>query len=152
MVSLGEHTADLAGARNLLLRISGLQYVKHPLGLHYFDADTPLSPFKPRGKCCDIEHTRVSKAGFTRQRSEQKPQKCCCVPTFYSPFRQTSLGGNLHAHSDAKVCEISCSKHARWLGGTVKHCHTTPPGTHACVDETSFYMDVTSTRTRRESV
>ena len=47
-----------------------------------------------------------SEASFTRQRSEHNPQKWRCVPTFYFAFRRASLGGNLHAHGDAKVCEI----------------------------------------------
>ena len=40
------------------------------------------------------------------RRSEHKPlQLRWCVPTFYSAFSRASLGENLHAHGDAKVCD-----------------------------------------------
>ena len=53
-----------------------------------------------------IQLLLLFQASFTRQRSEHNPQKWRCVPTFYFAFRRASLGGNLHAHGDAKVCEI----------------------------------------------
>ena len=54
----------------------------------------------------EVRYFKQTKASFTRQRSEHNPQKWRCVPTFYFAFRRASLGGNLHAHGDAKVCEI----------------------------------------------
>ena len=47
----------------------------------------------------------VFRLNLDRDELDRK-HKRCCVLTFYSAFRQVSLGGNLRAYGDAKVCEI----------------------------------------------